>query len=376
MDITNFISPHLIFVLLVSSGFGNLPRLKAAGKLSPAVRQNIQTSNRSFKKCRSDALTLMKGGKLSPKRLKRRLVGCKEKFPGASLYIDCKKKALKALKGKKDKVKVKEKIAECKQLLRDTSFEAEKPIPFNLYRSKYFFAGIGFNKRLSLRELDLPNFDCSNAKSAVKKPKSAEFFLFGNHPQMFRVFSRSSPRQLIKDLKLPKAMPPDGHFVPNLGKVFGNVASKSASLFFPSTSCVFNGQLGSNFTGLSIYYLIDTKSSLLLPYFTIAFYHPDFSALSKKEMISEINKMLSTSSERTYTQTSISKLIDVISNGKIKEFDEEGDPRNLCAKPRRHRMISVIKGRENKPEKIEYVIMANIRNLCQFGDRATRAFRS
>lgn len=374
MDITNFNSPHLIIIFLISSYLGIAPpTLKAAGKPSPSTRENIQQSNRSFKKCRSDALTLMKDGKLSPKRLKRRLVGCKEKFPGASLYISCKKKALKTFKGKKSKLK--EKILECKQLLVGTTFEPDKPIPFMLHKSQYFFAGIGFNKPLSLRELKLPNFDCSKVRPAVKKPQNAEFFLFGNHPQMFKAFSRANPKKISRKLGLPRSIPPDGHYVDNLGKVFGDIRTKKATIFFPSASCVFSGQLGPNFTGLSVYYLVDSSRQLLLPYFSIAFYHPNFSALSKGQMGQELEKMFAENGEKEHKLSSISEQIDVVASAEIKEFDEEGDPRNLCAQPRSHRFISVLKGRENEKNKIEYVIMANIKNLCSFGDKVTRPFR-
>ncbi|MFK7823065.1 MAG: hypothetical protein AB8G05_02845 [Oligoflexales bacterium] len=373
MDITNFSSPHLIIIFLISSSLGNVPVLKAAGKLSPSTRENIQVSNRSFKKCRSDALTMMKDGKLSPKRLKRRLVGCKEKFPGASLYISCKKKALKTYKGKK--AKLKEKVSECKKLLLATSFDAANPIPFSLLKSQYFFSGIGFNKPLSLRELDLPNFDCSKVKPAVKKPQNAEFFLFGNHPQMFKAFSRWNSKKVSKRLGLPLEIPPDGHYVENLGKVFGNIRTKAATVYFPSASCVFSGPLGTNFTGLSVYYLIDSKRQLLLPYFSIAFYHPNFSAISKTQMGEEVQKMFAENGSKDHKKDSISELIDVIATSKIKEFDEEGDPRNLCASPRKHRFIAVLKGRKNEIDKLEYLIMANVKNLCSFGDRITRLFR-
>ena len=373
MDITNFSSPHLIIIFLMSCFLGNVPNLKAAGKLSPSKRENIQLSNRSYKKCRSDAITLMKTGKLSPKRLKRRLVGCKEKFPGASLYISCKKKALKTFKGKKGKLK--EKVSECKQLLLATSFDPQNPIPFNFHNSQYFFAGIGFNKPLSVRELDLPNFDCSKVKPAIKKPNTAEFFLFGNHPQKFKTFSRWSPKKISKRLGLPLEMPPDGHYVENLGKIFGNIRSKTATMYFPSASCVFSGPLGTNFTGLTVYYLIDASKQLLLPYFSIAFYHPNFSAMSKAQMGEKVQKLFIENGEKGHKQTSISEQIDVIAAAKIDEFDEEGDPRNLCAPPRKHRYLAVLKGRENEKDKLEYLVMANIKNLCTFGDRLTRTFR-
>ena len=315
----------------------------------------------------------MKDGKLSPKRLKRRLVGCKEKFPGASLYISCKKKALKTFKGKKGKLK--EKIMECKQLLLATSFESEKPIPFIFHQSQYFFAGIGFNKPLSLRELDLPNFDCSKVKPAVKKPETAEFFLFGNHPQVFKAFNRWNPRKISNKMGLPRTIPPDGFYVKKLGKIFGDIRNKTATIYFPSASCVFSGQLGPNYTGLSVYYLIDSARQLLLPYFSIAFYHPNFSGLGKAQMGEEVQKMFAESGEKDHKQSSISDQIDVIASAKIEDFDDEGDPRNLCAPPRGHRFISVIKGRENEKDKLEYVIMANIKNLCSFGDRVTRTYR-
>ena len=353
---------------------------QAKGRLSPTTKKNIRESNLSFKNCRRDALKLMKEGKLSPKRFKARLTGCKERYPGASLFINCKKEALKSHKN--DKNTLKKALRECKKLLVAAVFEPTKPLPFFVQNNQQYFAGVGFNKPITDKELDLPNFDCSKLKSLLNETEKAEYFLFGNHPSLFLGFQNHSPGKIKQLLKTPGKPPPDGHFVPNLGKIFGSPGAggkKSTALYFPSGSCVFDGPMGTHFTGLSTYYLIDKKRSRFIPYFSIAFYHPEFKTLSVRTASQQLLDMLNASQSggggKALKMFSQKEDMNLIAPEKIKEFEEEGDPMNVCAQPRAHQTIAVLKGRGGTAEQLEYIILANIKNLCTFGDIVTKDFK-
>ena len=349
----------------------------AKNRLSPAVRKDIKKNNVSFRSCRRKALRLMQEGKLSPNRLKARLTGCQERYPGASLYINCKKKALKAYRS--DKAALIKGIRDCKKLLVGVSFDPSREIPFYLKSNRQFFAGIGFNRPLSARELDLPNFDCQQLRSLAKEPAKAEYFLFGNEPKLFPGFKGLGHNQIRALFRVPARLPPDGHLVAQFGKIFkGPIDKKPITVYFPSGSCTFNGNPGENFTGLSTYYLIDQTRKRFIPYFAIAFYHPDFKASDTKDlsfkMLAMLNQSSPASGGRAFRAFSRKENMTLIATQKIQEFDEEGDPMNLCRSPRPHRFLAVVKGRSDRPEQPEYIILASIKNLCAFGDMVSRQF--
>ena len=54
----------------------------------------LQNNNSDYQKCRRDALKLIKDGKISADGFKSRVEGCTERFPVASIYIECKKNAM------------------------------------------------------------------------------------------------------------------------------------------------------------------------------------------------------------------------------------------------------------------------------------------
>src|SRR5262249_19832890 len=93
--------PFRCITLFITTLFVGLTMLappaaaKKAAKLSPAKIKQIKKSRKSFENCRKDALAQLKNGAVSKKKFEVLLNTCKENFPGASLYISCKKAAIK-----------------------------------------------------------------------------------------------------------------------------------------------------------------------------------------------------------------------------------------------------------------------------------------
>ena len=60
--------------------------------------------------------------------------------------------------------------------------------------------------------------------------------------------------------------------------------------------------------------------------------------------------------------------LKLISKSKVKRFDYEGDPRNLCQLPREHKILAAVSADESKKH-AKYLVVANLDNLCKYGDR-------
>ncbi|MCB9228127.1 MAG: hypothetical protein H6618_00800 [Deltaproteobacteria bacterium] len=368
----------VIFLCLASLYLSGSPPAVARGQLSLPDKQQLRKHNLSFRSCRTEALKLMKDGRLSPRRFRARLTGCQERYPGASLYINCKKQAIQNYAS--DKPALKKSLAECSKTLLSAMFDPSRPLPFYLRDQKQFFAGVGFTRVLSGRELSLPNFDCRKLQSLAYDTRKAEYFLFGNDASLFQDFRGLKEAGLEKILKTPATIPPEGHYVRGLGKVFkGGRQNDRRTLYFPTGSCVFEGDLGPHFAGLSAYYFVDQARKRFIPYFAAAFYSSDFQSLSTKDASFQMLKMMSesgVSGDAALQVFSHTEAMSIIAAQKITEFDQEGDPANLCAAPRSHQLLALVKGRNEKLSQLEYIILANIRHLCQFGDMVSKDLSS
>ena len=97
----------------------------------------------------------------------------------------------------------------------------------------------------------------------------------------------------------------------------------------------------------------------------ITFYHE-----SKAPQVNETIELLKKRFGEGYmvTESRRQKGFVYIARAPLNEFDSEGDPRNLCKQPRTHEFLSAIKIAEAKNLVIDYILVANIKNLCAFGD--------
>ena len=106
-----------------------------------------------------------------------------------------------------------------------------------------------------------------------------------------------------------------------------------------------------------------------MPYFGIAFYRDD-TKIPQLQLVDEIIGALG----KEYVSSPSKSGLIFIGKSKVKRFDSEGDPRNLCKFPRKHRLIVPQLGLEESQD-AAYTLLANVANLCKFGDRmASRLF--
>ena len=349
---------------------------KIPSKLSPAKIKQIKQSNKSFKECQKTALQDFKGQKTTQPGLKQALESCKERYPGAGLYIACKKKVLlasKSSKSKKTAADPLEELAECKQYLTAAAFDPDASVPFFHENGQLFFAGIGLNKATTLKTLNPPNFDCERLSTAMKKPSEASYILFGNHPRMFGASKELSTDNLTNLYKVTskqarkEARNKDGYLIPGIGRIYGTPSDESSAIFFPSAPCDFDGQTGSIFAGLSVYFLQETDAQVS-PYFGIAYFKAGQQAVKTVDLIAQATTKLG-SNFRSFKKNG---QVVFLASSPIAEVDSEKDPRNLCRSPRKHEVMVVIQSLKDNPRQPEYLIVANVKNLCDYGDRLAR----
>ena len=345
--------------------FGLAPAPNAAAKnakLSPAKVKQLKKTRKSFENCRKDALGQLKDGAINKAKFETLLNTCKENFPGASLYISCKKSAIKTAQSKN--LQPDQAIAQCKRFLIATSFDPDAAEPVFVDNGQIYFAGIGLNKQMPVQRLSPPNFDCERLDAVARNPEKAQYILFGNHPRMFAGLADLKGKALTTALKFAKPMP-KGVDIDGFGRIFGDPKEASGVVFFPSSSCDFEADLGDTFAGISAYYLLDAASSAVIPYFGIVYYKQDQKAVTTPKLVAAMTKELG-SSFKSYSKNS---QVTFIAAAGVTETDDEEDPKNLCRQPRQHRFVAVVQGRKEAPNQPEYLLIANVKNLCEYGDR-------
>jgi len=116
---------------------------------------------------------------------------------------------------------------------------------------------------------------------------------------------------------------------------------------------------------MSIYYLIDHVSKELVPYFGIAYYRADQKLVNTRMVANKLQKVLGDATQANITKPGTT----YITQAPISELDEENDPKNICSAPRPHSFLAVVKEFKGKSDQPELVVIANVKNLCHFGDR-------
>lgn len=338
------------------------PSYAKKSALTPAKVRQAKKERKSYENCRKDALGELKKGALSKAQFEATLSTCKENFPGASLYVACKKSAVRTAKSKA--ISEEDAANQCKRYLTATTFDPKEDQPNFVESGQLFFAGIGLNRSQPTTSLAPPNFDCDRVKTAVADPNKAQYLLFGNHPRAFAGLSEVKGKALLELLKIKKPRK-EGVDVSGFGRVFGDPKTNAGVAYFPAAPCDFEAESGDIYSGLSAYYLLDQASSSVTPYFGIAYYKDEQTAVTTPKLVQALIRALGSN----YKAITKNRQVTFIAEASVAETDDEQDPKNLCRQPRPHRFIGVVQGQKNAPGRPEYVIVANVKNLCDFGDR-------
>lgn len=307
------------------------------------------------------------------------LAQCKDEYPAASFLVDCKKAALE--KFARDAERLQTGLNTCKTRFERLNFDPDALVPFYVAGSKAYFAGAGMNvpRKLNLsntkaeaedgEELqsvnDFGNFSCDVAVNMMRDKQPEEYVLFGNHPRDFEGMDAITDDALRKKLNLAKRAKSGDDYVDYKDemRVYGDLRDESLSVYFPLTYCHFNRKLGNNFQSVKVYYLADKAKQLLMPYFGISFYRKGKKVEPKKVIADIIDAM-----GDGYKVVNSRKGVTFIGKSPIEEFDDEGDPKNMCKQPRSNDFVAILKTDEAEKQ-ADYLILSNVTNLCKYGDR-------
>jgi hypothetical protein len=371
--LSNKIAKHVIagtaFAALLSSTLPSSLLAAPVEGLTPATVKRIKTANANYKECQQAAITALNSKLINQVKFNAAVDACRERFPAISLYSQCKRDAVAAAAAtKKDPA---EALAACKKLLVAASFDREQPVPFFIHEGQLFFGGVGMNKVQSAATLDPPNFDCDRLNKSILNPLEAQYILFGNHPKVFKGLGPLSIDNLAKTLQIEnpaKANSKKGAATGGFGRVFGSLDKENSTVFFPAAACDFDGQLGRAFSGLSAYYLIDKGSGEVTPYFGIAYYRPGVKDLTTKDLVTRLIETMNAGGTG-YHAIIKNDTTAFVANSDFTEYDDEKDPRNVCKEPRANSLIGIVQAAKDNPARPRYLVVANVKNLCEYGDR-------
>ncbi|MCX6104341.1 MAG: hypothetical protein NTY08_00730 [Proteobacteria bacterium] len=356
--------------LIVVSGWSSPVYAKQSGLAPARSNKQITQTLKNFDACRKEAITLLKQGPTGKRNFTAALSACKETYPGADLYITCKKQAMQAALSARIAPDLA--VNQCRHYLVATTFLPNQPFPLLVDGEMAYFAGIGLNRTHPAATLTPPNFDCHKIKEALPNIKHADYSLIGNHPELFSGLAELKAADLVTTLKLKKPTKvgiKEGIDVAGFGRLFYDPRKpEAATVYFPAAACNLQVEPGPIYSGLSTYYLLDQAASTVTPYFAIAYYRKDQKAVTTANLIQKLNLALGSEFKVFHRNDSVT----FIAAESLPETDDEHDPKNLCRQPRPHQLLGIIQAHKDKLSQPEYLILANIKNLCEFGDRLAK----
>jgi hypothetical protein len=84
--------------------------------------------------------------------------------------------------------------------------------------------------------------------------------------------------------------------------------------------------------------------------------------------------MLSSGEAKPFATYENSKKFKILSQVELTRFDDEGDPRDICLQAEPGMLLGMIKPRADNLQYPEYLLLANIHSLCQYGKGVSKRF--
>lgn len=265
----------------------------------------VEAKALTYSECKKDAFTRNSG---QVKQIKKAIKLCRMNFPEAMFVADCKRKALK--------LRDRRKIARCKKISKHISKRRSASLPIVYSDGNLLIDRFVFRNSLPFSWLDENNFECSDLKNAVQDFNKASFIFFGEDLKESKGLQNAfnSKRKKI-DSNLFE--------VERLFRVEGKRKQRVA--YFPTGRCNVKLNKNKHINAISYFFLIDYQKKRLHPY-TAVFFYNEF----KPPKIRQVERDLRV---RTFGSAGVrSKQRDknYYARGKIKSFDVDGDPKNIC----------------------------------------------
>ena len=299
------------------------------------------------------------------------LMQCREEFPSIHMINICKANALRDYKDNPTDFKLA--MKECRTEYKKLKFDPKDLLPVTWHKDRIYFAGAGLNTPLKMRDKNnnigmtenFGNFNCYNPINAQNNKNLIEYILVGNDINSWRPFAHSDINRLVEKFSLSASK--KRTYSDILGELNYKPKTKEILNYLPSSFCYFERKLDHSIDAIKTYYLLNLQDNTATPYFGIAFY--------KANKKPSVRKLLKLTKYKWPYNAQVTKTANytLISQYDVDDFDEEGDPKNLCLGPRANTELVLI-GHYNSKKKADFVVVTNVSNLCSFGDKAAGRF--
>ena len=205
-------------LLYVGLSLGLQPVLMAEKKLfkSGLLPQKASQEREDYQECLTAVIKKYRetdNPKLE-KRQKAALAACRDRYPAASVLVDCKKQMATGYKDQPELLK--SGLKSCQSEYRRYAFDPLNPVPLATKDERMFFAGVGMNEQTIMKateEDETPsalymgenfgNFSCSPLYNTMFKEASPEYTLFGTDPMSFNPLRNVSLESFLKANNYP-----------------------------------------------------------------------------------------------------------------------------------------------------------------------------
>jgi hypothetical protein len=370
----------LSFLLIGMTCALNRDALAEKARLKVQLPQKVSQEREDYQECLAAVIKKYKSVKSEKMEKKRQLAinACRDRYPAASILVECKKLITEAYKDEPTNFRAG--LKNCTAEYKKYSYDAKSAIPIATKGDKAFFAGVGMNEPTIMKESEedetassqymgenFGNFSCAPLYGAMFDNDPPEYTLFGNDPLLFNPLRAVSKDTFIKAINYP-ANKPKSFITKDFGEVVYDPKADALLSYMPSSYCFFNRKIGNIYEALKIYYLLDRESRTVVPYFGVGFYK-EKTAIQSKVLAEQIRQALGT----RYQMTELKPGVYAIATQTQFEVDSEGDPKNLCQKSGYSPYVVLVVTRESS-NMAAYSLFANTANLCRFGDRVASRF--
>lgn len=352
----------------------SLTALTALGQ-SKSGKKSKKANNpyTEYKTCRSKALR-QNATKNKRSGLKKALASCRNRTPQAVTFENCKKKAIKVHKNNLDLAR--QEISKCREIMMASTFDRSKRVPVERIDGRVFFAGVDLSKEWRLKDFKNieKSYNCELIRATLNGEHQPEFLLFGNRINAFRPTLTWDAKRIKTAMSgYRRVKKPEPHKnIPELARVY--ISSKTPldnAIYFAMSYCSLTKGSGRFYEALKVYFLLNYDKKTATPFMGVSFYSRSKKNKDQNEIVKALREELGESFREFATQRDAIYLVE----DEIREFDAEGDPFDICQRQRKHKVIAILKGNTQKnTTRPRLLVVANIDNLCKFGDERLAAW--
>lgn len=349
-------------------------------QLKVQLPQKASQEREDYQECLAAVIKKYKTAKtpILEKKQKVAVAGCRDRYPAASILVECKRQM--TLGYKDQPALLKAALKECGNEYRKYAYNAKSAVPIAIKDNKAFFAGVGMNEITLMKESEddevpsaqymsenFGNFSCAPLYGTMFEDEPAEYTLFGNDPFIYNPLRNVSKEAFFKAIHYPSKKPAS-YVTKEFGEFTFDPKTNAILNYLPSSYCFFNRKIGTIYEALKVYYLLDRDNRSVIPYFGVGFYK-DKTLIPSRQLAEEIKTKLGAG----YMISELKPGVFIVATHDRFEVDGEGDPKNLCQQNVLSPYLAIVVTREAS-NLASYSLFANAGNLCRFGDRVASRF--